>query len=264
MGLTEEYQKQAMWRAWEDALLHLPIQPHETVIDLGCGVGTLTARLAADCHHVIGIDNDPDLLQTARANCAPNSKFLCADLSHVDRLQLESVDGLWSSFVCAYFPNVRPILRQWLTLLNEGGWIALIEIDQLFLGHRPLSAQTVSRLRAFGAHQAQQNIYDVNMGAKLAHHAIECQLNMVYQGTLYDPELTASGALEPHVVTAWERRFERMTSLQNYLGHAAYHQVKAEFLAVLASPQHQCDATVNYYIGRKSTMPQKSVSESSE
>ncbi|MBW8077543.1 MAG: methyltransferase domain-containing protein [Gallionella sp.] len=35
------------------------------VIDLGCGTGTLARLLAANGHHVIGIDPDPEMLRVA-------------------------------------------------------------------------------------------------------------------------------------------------------------------------------------------------------
>ncbi len=40
--------------------------PASHVLDLGCGTGRLTLAVAADGHHVVGIDPDADALEAAR------------------------------------------------------------------------------------------------------------------------------------------------------------------------------------------------------
>ncbi|MBL8835545.1 MAG: class I SAM-dependent methyltransferase [Alphaproteobacteria bacterium] len=42
-------------------------QPHETILDLGCGDGPLTAQLATMCARVVGVDASPQQIAAARA-----------------------------------------------------------------------------------------------------------------------------------------------------------------------------------------------------
>ncbi len=42
-------------------------QPDETILDLGCGDGELTAKLATMCRHVVGIDGSPAQIEAAKA-----------------------------------------------------------------------------------------------------------------------------------------------------------------------------------------------------
>ncbi|GAA0581803.1 methyltransferase domain-containing protein [Caenispirillum bisanense] len=42
-------------------------QPGETILDLGCGDGTLTARIAGSGARVIGVDGSPEMVAAARA-----------------------------------------------------------------------------------------------------------------------------------------------------------------------------------------------------
>lgn len=49
------------------ALDLLAAQPGEEILDLGCGDGALTERLAATGAHVLGLDSDGAMLATARA-----------------------------------------------------------------------------------------------------------------------------------------------------------------------------------------------------
>jgi trans-aconitate 2-methyltransferase len=79
-------------RAFDAAILKdLPLEPDAAVLDLGCGVGDFTARLAAwlPAGRVLGVDAAPDQIATARdRHDAPNLRFAHAaaqDLSEVAR-----------------------------------------------------------------------------------------------------------------------------------------------------------------------------------
>jgi SAM-dependent methyltransferase len=45
-GLAEQYVHQERWRHWDEALSRVPVAAGQRVLDLGCGVGDVTARLA--------------------------------------------------------------------------------------------------------------------------------------------------------------------------------------------------------------------------
>lgn len=53
--------------------------PGASVIDVGCGTGYFTRRLALDGLRVTGIDPDPLMLEVARARRAANERYLEAD-----------------------------------------------------------------------------------------------------------------------------------------------------------------------------------------
>lgn len=53
-------------------------QPGELILDLGCGLGDLTAQIAAAGAHVTGLDHSPVLLEQARLR-HPHITWLCAD-----------------------------------------------------------------------------------------------------------------------------------------------------------------------------------------
>ena len=48
------------------ALRLLDPQPGELILDLGCGDGTLTARIAEAGARVIGLDSSPEMVEAAR------------------------------------------------------------------------------------------------------------------------------------------------------------------------------------------------------
>ncbi|MEO8025730.1 MAG: methyltransferase domain-containing protein [Bryobacteraceae bacterium] len=62
-----------VWKFGEDLLSVLAAQPGERIIDLGCGSGQLSAKIAESGAHVIGIDYSTDMVAQARINY-PSSK----------------------------------------------------------------------------------------------------------------------------------------------------------------------------------------------
>ena len=138
MSLADEYKRQARWRDWEAVLRLLPLRAGERVLDLGCALGDQSAMLAARGAQVVGVDANAELLAQADRRAIPGASFVQADAADVSGLGLDPVDGIWSSFTAAYFPDFGPVLASWLQLLRPGGWIALVEMDDL-LGHEPLT-----------------------------------------------------------------------------------------------------------------------------
>ncbi len=62
-----------------EALLGLLDSPRDApVIDLGCGDGALTAKIAGKGYEVIGVDASPAMLERARGRC-PGARFILAD-----------------------------------------------------------------------------------------------------------------------------------------------------------------------------------------
>ncbi len=69
-----------VWKYGEDLIDLLAPQPGERVLDIGCGTGQLTARIAAANATVVGVDNSPEMIEQARRNY-PNLRFEVADAS---------------------------------------------------------------------------------------------------------------------------------------------------------------------------------------
>ncbi len=67
-----------IWRYGADLLDLLDPQPGERVLDLGCGTGHLTAKIAQAGAEAVGVDNSPDMIERARENF-PELAFHLAD-----------------------------------------------------------------------------------------------------------------------------------------------------------------------------------------
>lgn len=71
------------------------------VVDLGCGPGSLSARLAATLPEVsvVGVDADPLLLGLAAANAGPRVRFVEADLGGPSWPERTGLAGPWDAAV---------------------------------------------------------------------------------------------------------------------------------------------------------------------
>jgi trans-aconitate methyltransferase len=67
-----------VWRHGASLVELLAPQPGERVLDLGCGTGHLTARIAAAGAEVVGLDSSPEMLEQARA-AYPQLTFVPGD-----------------------------------------------------------------------------------------------------------------------------------------------------------------------------------------
>ena len=67
-----------VWNYGADLVPLLDPQPGERILDLGCGTGQLTARIAGSGARVLGLDSSPGMIGQARQNY-PNLEFKLAD-----------------------------------------------------------------------------------------------------------------------------------------------------------------------------------------
>ena len=248
MDLATEYRRQRAWRDWEGAFSLLPPLEGRTVLDLGCGVGDQTAELAGRGALVIGLDGNQELLGAARARGIANAEFRRADLREPLDSDL-SVDGIWCSFVAAYFPELSPALIRWSNALRPGGWIALTEIDDLF-GHEPVSPRTRELLDAYVEESLTAGRYDFRMGGKLHGQLEGAGFSILEERDLVDQELAFSGPALPEVIEAWSARFDRMGLLREACG-AEFGAVRTDFLAALARPDHRASARVRFVLASR-------------
>jgi SAM-dependent methyltransferase len=247
-SLAEQYRRQDRWRRWDEVLTRLPLTPGQRVLDLGCGVGQMAARLNRLGVEVVGIDWNEELLTAARVD-HPGIRFVHLDLHGLTPDRFGHVDGLWASFVAAYFPDLEPVLARWCECLRPGGWLALVEIDDLF-GHEPLPSRFRDEVLRFYDEARRARRYDFEAGRKLPAAARAVGLDVVYEGTLPDDELAFDGAAAPDVLQAWRERLQRIPGLKTFM-HERFDDYARTFLATLASPDHRSTARVCWVVARR-------------
>ena len=108
-------------RPFHDLTARVEADAPETVVDLGCGSGELTATLARRWPEALvrGVDSSPEMI--ARAPAAGSVEFSLGDAEGFDAT---GVDVLVSNAALQWVPTHRELLVRWAGQLRPGGWLA--------------------------------------------------------------------------------------------------------------------------------------------
>jgi len=108
---------------FDDLLALIHVRPGLRVVDLGCGTGELTARLAQHLpgSQVLGIDSSPEMLAQAEAQAVPGLRFALR--------RIEDLDGEWDlifSHAALQWVEDHPrLLPRLVAHLRPGGQLAV-------------------------------------------------------------------------------------------------------------------------------------------
>jgi SAM-dependent methyltransferase len=140
------------------------IKPGERVVDLGCGPGGvlhLLGKRVGPTGSVLGIERSPHFVSLARRFAAdhalPQVEVREGD-AYDTGLPRASFDGAHMRLVLVNVPEPERIVREMVSLVRPGGWVASFEAD--FLAHicdPPLPAWA-RLLDAYTAYSAAQGI----------------------------------------------------------------------------------------------------------
>lgn len=113
--------------AWAD-LLRTYIPAGSSILDLGCGTGSLSVLLAEYGHAVTGVDLSPRMLEQARRKAerhGVSAVFLLGDASAPPVMQ--GFDVVLARHVVWALPDPSAALDRWLALLRPAGTLILVE-----------------------------------------------------------------------------------------------------------------------------------------
>lgn len=107
-----------VWRYGSALLDLLAPRPGERILDLGCGTGHLTARIAERGAEVVGLDHSAEMLETARA-AHPGITFFQGDAR--DFAVGNSFDAVFSNAVLHWIREPNRVVRCVRDALKPGG-----------------------------------------------------------------------------------------------------------------------------------------------
>lgn len=107
-----------VWKYGEDLLDLLKPQPGERILDLGCGTGQLTARIASAGAAVLGIDSSPAMIEQARHNY-PDVGFEVADAAEASFR--EAFDAVFSNAALHWMKPAARVANNLSRALRPGG-----------------------------------------------------------------------------------------------------------------------------------------------
>lgn len=115
--------------AWARRLAEWIPQPAGSVLDAGCGTGSLAVLLGEAGHVVTGVDAAGEMVRRARAKAEAagvRARFLRGDAADPpvgDR----PFDAVLERHVVWTLPDPHRALRRWVSLLRPGGRLVLVE-----------------------------------------------------------------------------------------------------------------------------------------
>ncbi|MEH2350681.1 MAG: methyltransferase domain-containing protein [Nostoc sp.] len=107
-----------VWQYGEDLLKFLNPQPGESILDLGCGTGQLTEKIAQAGAEVMGVDYASEMIEKARENY-PHIRFEVADAREfqVDK----PLDAVFSNAVLHWVKEADSAIASIHKSLKPGG-----------------------------------------------------------------------------------------------------------------------------------------------
>ncbi len=119
----------AVRQAWT-ALLRQALPPERgSVLDIGCGTGSLSVVLAGLGWQVSGIDASPGMIAQAQAKAAQAGYVIPFEV--MDAAYPTFPPQFFDAILCRHLlwalPEPEAVLQRWVTLLKPGGWLLLIE-----------------------------------------------------------------------------------------------------------------------------------------
>jgi SAM-dependent methyltransferase len=127
LGSYERIQK-SLADYGEAALTAAAAKPGEKVLDIGCGTGTTTGRLAAAVGpngHVMGVDLSEALISVARQQKLPNASFAVGDAT-IYPFEPAMFDLVFSRFGVMFFADPILAFKNLQRALKPGGRLVFV------------------------------------------------------------------------------------------------------------------------------------------
>lgn len=196
-------------RPFEDLLARLPPTAPARVVDLGCGPGDQTLRLAERWPdaHIVGIDSSPQMLERARAqDTAGRVEWVQASAEEWDpRGGSDSIDVLVTNATLQWVPTHMRIIPRWLEALTPGGVFAM-QVPANFdaPAHRIMRQVAAGHPRAADLRPGLDRARTVALPATYAALLLGLTGQVDVWQTTYEQVLAAEPG-KPHPVLEWMR-----------------------------------------------------------
>lgn len=111
-----------VWKLGASVVELLAPQPGERILDVGCGTGQLTARIAESGADVVGLDNSPGMIDEAR-RLFPQLEFQLADAHDFEVLQ--PFDAVFSNAALHWISEPDKVVQCIANALKDDGRLAV-------------------------------------------------------------------------------------------------------------------------------------------
>lgn len=142
----------ALVNRWDPAHLKtvdrlLPLQPSTTVLEVGCGSGHLTKRLAARGVDIVGIDANPNAVEVAESDRVRTMRAEVLDFED------DSFDAIVSVHAIEHIPALEVAFIEMARILRPGGEALFIYPAEPIMGLYAIPTSVILHGTPFKARQ---------------------------------------------------------------------------------------------------------------
>ena len=162
----------------EDVVALLEPQAGERILDLGCGTGHLSARIATSGADVVGIDSSTEMIAQARDRY-PDPEFIHADARTV--AFEEPFDAVFSNAALHWIPEQDAVLESVAAALVPGGRF-VAELGGA--GNVAAIVEAVREVAADGGYEVTSPWYFPTIGeyaARMESHGLETRYASLFE-----------------------------------------------------------------------------------
>jgi trans-aconitate methyltransferase len=109
-----------VWKYGENLIQLLDPKSGERILDLGCGTGQLTEKIAEHGADVVGLDASPEMIGQARQNF-PSLRFMLRDAASMDFQ--DEFDAIFSNAALHWMLDATAVAKGMFRALRKGGRI---------------------------------------------------------------------------------------------------------------------------------------------
>jgi ubiquinone/menaquinone biosynthesis C-methylase UbiE len=147
----------------------LDLAPGDNLLDIGCGDGFWTSRMAQDCAQVVGLEPNVLALEYARRfHSLPNVSYFCGVAESLP-FRNDSFDKVVSISCLEHFPDPWRGIAEIGRVVKPGGKIAL-SVDSLLPENSPEDFRQWHKRRHFVTHYFSQGALIQTLESSGLHH----------------------------------------------------------------------------------------------
>jgi ubiquinone/menaquinone biosynthesis C-methylase UbiE len=255
MVRTLAAQIEAIWPQEQAFLGRYGLGAGARIIDVGCGTGEFSGRIAAAIpgSQVLGIDVIPSSVERARerwAALAPRVQFAVGDAFAIDQ-----PDNRFDLVVCRHVtqavPHAERVLAELVRVARPGGWVHVLSEDYAMLHAMsgPLDSDVLWHSGPIA--YAERTGTDARIGRKtwtlLKRLGLrELRVDYVIVDTLRVPRATLAA-----IFTAWRDGYTEPLSAGSHLSAQVFRQHFDELITGVLDPEQYAVWFVPIVSGRK-------------
>jgi ubiquinone/menaquinone biosynthesis C-methylase UbiE len=237
---------------WVHKYIAHRIQPHSSVLDVGCGPGVILREIAEldPTIRATGLEVSPDRVRIAVDKHTDNSRItFAAGDAHAMQFASDSFDFVYSRMLFQYLPEKQRALAELVRVCRRGGTVLLQDLDGQLLWHFP-EIPAVQRAVETVVKALSKTGFDPFVGRKLFRFAQLAGLeNIKVDIECYH---LIAGEARPQILEQWKLKLEiAFPHIAEVLGQQGARRQIDSFLEYLQRPDTLTYSTVFTVVGEK-------------